>query len=63
MHREIREELSGHFQDLMLERQQLGATEEEAQQYAIAQMGDPQGSAGICTKSINRGFRGDCSQQ
>lgn len=42
MHREIREELSGHFQDLMLERQQLGATEEEAQQYAIAQMGDPQ---------------------
>ncbi|KHL97253.1 hypothetical protein QW71_02540 [Paenibacillus sp. IHB B 3415] len=42
MHREIREELSGHFQDLMLERQQLGATEEESQQYAIAQMGDPQ---------------------
>lgn len=42
MHSEIREELSGHFQDLMLERQQLGATEDEAQQYAVAQMGDPQ---------------------
>lgn len=42
MHAEIREELSGHFADLMTDRQLQGATEEEAQQYAIAQMGDPQ---------------------
>lgn len=42
MHDEIREELSGHFADLMTERQEQGATEEEAQQYAIAQLGDPQ---------------------
>ncbi|MEK4516347.1 FtsW/RodA/SpoVE family cell cycle protein [Paenibacillus sp. FSL H8-0122] len=42
MHDEIREELSGHFADLMTERQQQGASEEEAQQYAIAQLGDPQ---------------------
>ncbi|WP_238655204.1 FtsW/RodA/SpoVE family cell cycle protein [Paenibacillus piscarius] len=42
MHDEIREELSGHFADLMAERQEQGASEEEAQQYAIAQMGDPQ---------------------
>ncbi|MEK4007129.1 FtsW/RodA/SpoVE family cell cycle protein [Paenibacillus sp. FSL H3-0333] len=42
MHAEIREELSGHFADLMTERQQQGASEEEAQQYAIAQLGDPQ---------------------
>lgn len=34
--------LSGHFADLMTERQQQGASEEEAQQYAIAQLGDPQ---------------------
>lgn len=42
MHDEIREELSGHFADLMTERQEHGASEEEAQQYAIAQMGNPQ---------------------
>lgn len=41
IHCEIREELSGHYEDLMTERQQLGASEEEAQQYAIAQLGDP----------------------
>lgn len=42
MHDEIREELSGHFADLMMEKQEQGVSEEEAQQYAIAQMGDPQ---------------------
>lgn len=42
MHDEIREELSGHFADLVTERQEQGASEEEAQQYAIAQLGDPQ---------------------
>ncbi|MEK3877506.1 FtsW/RodA/SpoVE family cell cycle protein [Paenibacillus sp. FSL M7-0420] len=42
MHSEIRDELSGHFTDLVSERLELGASEEEAQRYAIAQMGDPQ---------------------
>ncbi|MEK4852416.1 FtsW/RodA/SpoVE family cell cycle protein [Paenibacillus sp. FSL H7-0756] len=42
MHNEIRDELSGHFADLVTERLELGATEEEAQQYAIRQLGDPQ---------------------
>lgn len=42
MHSEIREELSGHYEDLMLDRQQRGTTAEEAQQYALAQLGDPQ---------------------
>ncbi|MEK5032474.1 permease prefix domain 1-containing protein [Paenibacillus sp. FSL R7-0302] len=42
MHSEIRDELSGHFTDLVSERLELGASEEEAQQYAIAQLGDPQ---------------------
>ncbi|MEK4042942.1 FtsW/RodA/SpoVE family cell cycle protein [Paenibacillus sp. FSL H8-0048] len=42
MHREIRDELSGHFTDLVTERLELGADEEEAQRYAIAQLGDPQ---------------------
>ncbi|NQX44129.1 FtsW/RodA/SpoVE family cell cycle protein [Paenibacillus tritici] len=42
MHIEIRDELSGHYADLVAERMQLGASEAEAQEYAIAQMGDPQ---------------------
>ncbi|MEK3757927.1 FtsW/RodA/SpoVE family cell cycle protein [Paenibacillus sp. FSL P4-0338] len=42
MHKEIRDELSGHFTDLVTERLELGATDEEAQQYAIRQLGDPQ---------------------
>lgn len=42
MHSEIRDELSGHFADLVTERLELGASEEEAQRYAITQMGDPQ---------------------
>ncbi|WNS45482.1 FtsW/RodA/SpoVE family cell cycle protein [Paenibacillus sp. MMS20-IR301] len=42
LHREIREELGGHYADLVMERMEQGAAKDDAEQYALQQMGDPQ---------------------
>ena len=41
VHTDLRDELGNHIREMMLDKEQEGLTQEEAAEYAIAQMGDP----------------------
>lgn len=60
MHDEIREELSGHFADLMTERQQQGHPKKRRSSMQLHNWVIRRPSAGICTRFTSPGFLGRC---
>ncbi|WP_340401718.1 permease prefix domain 1-containing protein [Paenibacillus sp. FSL H8-0079] len=50
VHNDLRDELGNHIEEMMLDKEQEGYTEEEAIAYAIEQMGDP----AVVGKSMHR---------
>ncbi|WP_338594259.1 permease prefix domain 1-containing protein [Paenibacillus sp. Y5S-9] len=50
VHNDLRDELGNHMEEMILDKEQEGYTEEEAITYAIEQMGDP----AVVGKSMHR---------